>query len=187
MPVCFFHAGTCLAAVEKAMADTDSFSVLPLGRQHGLLNVIEMILNKLGHLIQSYLPKLLQIILCCTSSVALLLECRDQVSLPEWGIIDSYPFTKSELDLSYTLGWLLCVCPRVQLKPGCISPLKNLRRLGLLRIQDFFDKFESYQFTSDELDAVFHAVVWPQVRTSCRPFSFKRVLYMFWCSWSRFS
>ncbi|XP_062862543.1 small subunit processome component 20 homolog [Trichomycterus rosablanca] len=126
-PVCHYGQGTCLAAIEKAMADTDSSSVLPLGRQHGLLNVIEMILNKLGHLIDSYLPKLLQIILCATASVAWLLDCREQ------------------------------------LKPGCISPLKNLRRLGLLRIQDFFDKFESYQFTSDELDAVFHAVVWPQV------------------------
>lgn len=62
------------------MAETDSSSVLPLGRQHGLLNVIDVVLHKLGHLIQSYLPKLLQILLCVTASVALLLERREQVS-----------------------------------------------------------------------------------------------------------
>lgn len=52
----------------------------------------------------------------------------------------------------------------LQLRAGCISPLKNLRRLGILRIQDFFDGFDSYSFSPDELDAVFPAVVWPQVR-----------------------
>lgn len=51
----------------------------------------------------------------------------------------------------------------LQLRAGCISPLKNLRRLGVLRIQDFFDGFDSYSFSPDELDAVFQAVVWPQV------------------------
>nr|XP_046153374.1 small subunit processome component 20 homolog isoform X2 [Oncorhynchus gorbuscha] len=48
-------------------------------------------------------------------------------------------------------------------RAGCIAPLKNLRRLGVLRIQDFFDGFDSYSFTPDELDAVFQAIVWPQV------------------------
>ncbi|KAF5898818.1 small subunit processome component 20, partial [Clarias magur] len=126
-PVCHYSQGTCLAAVERALAETDPSSVLPLGRQHGMLNIIDVVLHKLGHLLQTYLPKLLQILLCVTASVSLLLDRR------------------------------------VQLKPGCIGPLKNLRRLGLLRIQDFFDKFESYNFTADELDAVFHAIVWPQV------------------------
>lgn len=74
------HAGACLAAVERAMAATDSSAVLPLGRQHGLLNIIDVVLHKLCHLIQTYLPKLLQILLCVTASVALLLERREQVS-----------------------------------------------------------------------------------------------------------
>lgn len=77
---CLLHAGTCLAAVERAMADTDVSSVLPLGRQHGLLNIIDVVLHKLGHLIQAYLPKLLQILLCVTASVGLLLDRREQVS-----------------------------------------------------------------------------------------------------------
>ncbi|XP_028810161.1 small subunit processome component 20 homolog [Denticeps clupeoides] len=126
-PVVHHGQGGCLAAVDRAVAQTDSSSVLPLGRQHSLLNIVEVIIHKLGHLIHTYLPKLLQILLGLTTSVSSLLEKREQ------------------------------------LKPGCISPLKNLRRLGVLRIQDFFTGFDSYSFTVDELDAVFQAVVWPQV------------------------
>uniref|UniRef100_W5LP94 UTP20 small subunit processome component n=1 Tax=Astyanax mexicanus TaxID=7994 RepID=W5LP94_ASTMX len=126
-PVCHYSQGACLAAVEKAVAETDLSAVLPLGRQHGLLNVIDVVIKKLGHLIRFYLPKLLQMVLCVTASVSCLLDHREQ------------------------------------LKAGCINPLKNLRRLGLLRIQEFFDSFDSYSFTADELDAVFHSVIWPQV------------------------
>lgn len=59
----------------------------------------------------------------------------------------------------------------LQLRAGCISPLKNLRRLGVLRIQDFFDGFDLYNFSPDELDAVFQAVVWPQVLIASNFFS----------------
>ncbi|XP_050963565.1 small subunit processome component 20 homolog [Labeo rohita] len=126
-PVCHHAGGACLAAVERAVAETNLSAVLPVGRQHGLLNTIEMLIQKMGHLIHIYLPKVLQILLCMTASVSYILDHREQ------------------------------------LRPGCISPLKNLRRLGILRIQDFFDGFESYSFTADELDAVFQAVVWPKV------------------------
>ncbi|XP_067437955.1 small subunit processome component 20 homolog [Thunnus thynnus] len=126
-PVCHHSQGSCLAAVERAVAETSAGAVLPLGRQHSLLNVIHVVIQKLGHLIHIYLPKVLQILLCVTASVSTILDSRDQ------------------------------------LRAGCISPLKNLRRLGILRIQDFFDGFDSYSFTPDELDAVFQAVVWPQV------------------------
>ncbi|KAJ8006735.1 hypothetical protein DPEC_G00110300 [Dallia pectoralis] len=126
-PVCHHGQGPCLAAVEKAIAETDSSAVLPLGRQHSLLNIVNTVISKLGHLIQTQLPKLLQILLCVTASVSTVLNQRDQ------------------------------------LKAGCIEPLKNLRRLGVLRIQEFFDGFDSYSFTADELDAVFQAIVWPQI------------------------
>uniref|UniRef100_A0A668AJM1 UTP20 small subunit processome component n=1 Tax=Myripristis murdjan TaxID=586833 RepID=A0A668AJM1_9TELE len=124
-PVCHHSQGPCLAAVERAVAETDMGAVLPLGRQHSLLNIINVVIHKLGHLIHDYLPKMLQILLCVTASVSAMLDCRDQA--------------------------------------GCISPLKNLRRLGVLRIHDFFDNFDTYSFSADELDAVFQAVVWPQV------------------------
>uniref|UniRef100_A0A4W5MI71 UTP20 small subunit processome component n=1 Tax=Hucho hucho TaxID=62062 RepID=A0A4W5MI71_9TELE len=124
-PVCHHGQGLCLAAVDKAIAETDSSAVLPLGRQHSLLNIVNTVISKLGHLIHTHLPKVLQIVLCVTASVSTILNQREQV--------------------------------------GCIAPLKNLRRLGVLRIQDFFDGFDSYSFTPDELDAVFQAIVWPQV------------------------
>ncbi|KAK1906944.1 Small subunit processome component 20 like [Dissostichus eleginoides] len=153
-PVCHYSQGTCLAAVEKAIADTDVAAVLPLGRQHSLLNIINVVIQKLGHLINIYLPKVLQILLCVTASVSTILDKREQ------------------------------------LRAGCISPLKNLRRLGVLRIQDFLDGFDSYSFSADELDAVFAAVVWPQV---CRlptespysPTPLLRLIHV-WCKNARY-
>ncbi|KAJ6656317.1 hypothetical protein lerEdw1_003820 [Lerista edwardsae] len=50
---------------------------------------------------------------------------------------------------------------KIQLK--FINPLKNLRRLGLKLVADFFSDFETYNFSVEEIDAVFHAVVWPQI------------------------
>ncbi|KAM4748821.1 small subunit processome component 20 homolog [Rhinophrynus dorsalis] len=44
-----------------------------------------------------------------------------------------------------------------------INPLKNLRRLGIKRIVEFFTDFETYPFSAEEIDAVFHAVIWPQI------------------------
>ncbi|KAM3588219.1 uncharacterized protein V6R79_024222 [Siganus canaliculatus] len=153
-PVCHHSQGSCLAAVERAVAETDVGAVLPLGRQHSLLNIINVVIQKLGHLIHIYLPKVLQVVLCVTASVSTILDKRHQ------------------------------------LRAGCISPLKNLRRLGILRIQDFFDGFDSYSFSSDELDAVFQAVVWPQV---CRlptesPYSPTPLLKLIhvWCKNARY-
>ncbi|XP_072235229.1 small subunit processome component 20 homolog [Leuresthes tenuis] len=153
-PVGHHSQGSCLAAVQRAVSETDLAAVLPLGRQHSLLNIINVVIQKLGHRIHVHLPKVLQILLCVTASVSTILEQREQ------------------------------------LRPGCISPLKNLRRLGILRIQDFFDGFDSYSFSPDELDAVFEAVVWPQV---CRlptespysPTPLLRLIHV-WCKNSRY-
>lgn len=73
-------AGACLAAVDRAIGETNPSAVLPLGRQHSLLNTIELLIKKLGHLIQIYLPKVLQILLCITASVSFVLDHREQVS-----------------------------------------------------------------------------------------------------------
>lgn len=72
--------GFCLVAVQRAVAETDPAAVLPLGRQHSLLNVITVVMDKLGHLVHIYLPKVLQILLCVTASVSNLLDQRDQVT-----------------------------------------------------------------------------------------------------------
>ncbi|KAK2883206.1 small subunit processome component 20 homolog [Channa argus] len=153
-PVCHYTQGSCLAAVERAVAETDVGAILPLGRQHSLLNIINVVIQKLGHLIHIYLPKVLQILLCVTASVSTMLDKRKQ------------------------------------LRAGCISPLKNLRRLGILMIQDFFHTFDSYSFSPDEVDAIFQAVVWPQV---CRlptesPYSPTPLLKLIhvWCKDARY-
>ncbi|TRY84423.1 hypothetical protein DNTS_032451, partial [Danionella cerebrum] len=149
-PVCHHAEGLCLAAVERAVAQTNLSAVIPLGRLHSLLNMIEMLLSKLGHLISIYLPKVLQILLCIMASVTFIQDHKEQ------------------------------------LKPGCINPLKNLRRLGILRIQNFFDNFETYSFTADELDAVFQVVIWPRVclistESSNAPSPLMKVI----CVWSQ--
>uniref|UniRef100_A0A803XPU0 UTP20 small subunit processome component n=1 Tax=Meleagris gallopavo TaxID=9103 RepID=A0A803XPU0_MELGA len=52
---------------------------------------------------------------------------------------------------------------REKVQPRLINPLKNLRRLGLKLVVEFFSDHETYSFSVEEIDAVFHAVVWPQV------------------------
>ncbi|XP_061617524.1 LOW QUALITY PROTEIN: small subunit processome component 20 homolog [Phyllopteryx taeniolatus] len=153
-PVCHHSNGSGRDAVERAVVETDAGAVLPLGRQHSLLNIINVVIQKLGHLIEDYLPKMLQILLCVTASVSAVLEIREQ------------------------------------LRPGCISPLKNLRRLGILIIQDFFENFDSFNFSPDQLDGVLMAVVWPQV---CRlptesPYSPTPLLKLIhvWCKHARY-
>ncbi|XP_059834550.1 small subunit processome component 20 homolog [Hypanus sabinus] len=126
-PVKHLTEGSCLSAVLQSAKSVDLSSVLPLGRQHGLLNNIEVLMKKLGHLINDYLPELLQILLCITASVSQMLQLRDQI------------------------------------KPRYITLLKHLRRLGIDQIAAFFTSFDSYAFTADEIDAVFHSTVWPQI------------------------
>uniref|UniRef100_H3CN87 UTP20 small subunit processome component n=1 Tax=Tetraodon nigroviridis TaxID=99883 RepID=H3CN87_TETNG len=153
-PLSHYSHDSCLVAVEKAVAETEAGAILPLGRQHSLLNIINVVMDKLGPLIHSYLARVLQILLCVTATVSTLLDKRDQ------------------------------------LRAGCISPLKNLRRLGILRIQDFFDQFDWYNFSPDELDAIFQAVVWPQV---CRlptespysPTPLLKIIHL-WCKNARY-
>ncbi|XP_048404834.1 small subunit processome component 20 homolog [Stegostoma tigrinum] len=126
-PVKHLTQGSCLSAVLQSVKTLDLSKVLPLGRQHGLLNGVDVVMKKLGHLIQDYLPKLLQITLCTCASVSHILQQRDQI------------------------------------QPRCINQLKYLRRLGINQIAAFFSDFESYAFTADEIDALFHGVVWPQI------------------------
>lgn len=83
------HPGSCLAAVQRAVAETDPAAVLPLGRQHSLLNVITVVMDKLGHLVHIYLPTVLQILLCVTASASKLLDQRDQVTRKRHRLVSS--------------------------------------------------------------------------------------------------
>ncbi|XP_076967884.1 small subunit processome component 20 homolog isoform X2 [Tamandua tetradactyla] len=126
-PVRHFQQGECHLAVIRAVEDLDLSKVLPLGRQHGVLNSLEVVLKSISHLISAYLPKILQVLLCMTAAVSHALEQRDKIQL------------------------------------RFINPLKNLRRLGIRMVTAVFLDWESYQFRVEEVDAVFHGVVWPQI------------------------
>ncbi|XP_069760571.1 small subunit processome component 20 homolog isoform X2 [Narcine bancroftii] len=153
-PVKHLTEGSCLSAVLQSMKTMDISKVLPLGRQHGLLNSMDVVLRKLGHLINDYLPELLQILLCINTSVSQMLQQRDKI------------------------------------KPRCINLLKNLRRLGIDQIAAFFSSFESYPFTTDEIDAVFSSTVWPQIgrlptEGQYAPTSLLKLIYV-WSKSSRY-
>ncbi|XP_054298959.1 small subunit processome component 20 homolog isoform X2 [Pongo pygmaeus] len=126
-PVKHFKNGECHSAVIQAVEDLDLSKVLPLGRQHGILNSLEIVLKNISHLISPYLPKILQILLCLIATVSHILDQREKIQL------------------------------------RFINPLKNLRRLGIKMVTDIFLDWESYQFRTEEVDAVFHGAVWPQI------------------------
>lgn len=126
-PVKHFRNGECHSAVIQAVEDLDLSKVLPLGRQHGILNSLEIVLKNISHLISAYLPKILQLLLCMTATVSHILDQREKIQL------------------------------------RFINPLKNLRRLGIKMVTDIFLDWESYPFRTEEIDAVFHGVVWPQI------------------------
>ncbi|XP_016078659.1 PREDICTED: small subunit processome component 20 homolog isoform X2 [Miniopterus natalensis] len=126
-PVKHFRNGECHSAVIQAVEDLDLSKVLPVGRQHGVLNSLEIVLKNISHLISPYLPKILQILLCMTATVSHILDQREKIQL------------------------------------RFINPLKNLRRLGIKMVTDIFLDWESYQFRTEEIDAVFHGAVWPQI------------------------
>ncbi|XP_054974485.1 small subunit processome component 20 homolog [Sorex araneus] len=126
-PVKHFKNGECHSAVVQAVEDMDLSKVLPVGRQHGILNSLEIVLKNISHLISAYLPKILQILLCMTATVSQVLDQREKIQL------------------------------------RFLSPLKNLRRLGIKMVTDIFLDWESYQFRTEEIDAVFHGAVWPQI------------------------
>ncbi|XP_051857734.1 small subunit processome component 20 homolog isoform X2 [Antechinus flavipes] len=126
-PVKHFKNGPCHSAVLRAVEDLDLSRVIPLGRQHGVFNSLELVLKNIGHLASPYLSEILQILLCMTATVSHALQQREKIQL------------------------------RV------INPLKHLRRLGLKLIDEFFSEQETYNFSTDEIDAVFQGAIWPQI------------------------
>lgn len=83
------------------------------------------------------------------------------------------------------LVWVICMV-FLQVQPRLINPLKNLRRLGLKLVAEFFSDYETYSFSVEEIDAVFHAVVWPQVsiflffQITCLKCMPSRKLQLYW-------
>lgn len=78
-PTSSLSLGECHSAVLQAVEDLDLSKVLPVGRQHGILNSLEVVLKNVSHLISAYLPKILQILLCMTATVSHILDQREKV------------------------------------------------------------------------------------------------------------
>ncbi|KAG8539047.1 hypothetical protein GDO81_021552, partial [Engystomops pustulosus] len=89
-PVSHLKDGSCLAMVQQSVEQLDLSKVLPLGRQHNIYNSLEVALKNLGHLVLSYLPKILQILLCMTASVTQALEQRSKVKQIQSIIFNSF-------------------------------------------------------------------------------------------------
>lgn len=82
--------GECHSAVIQAVEDLDLSKVLPLGRQHGILNSLEIVLKNISHLISAYLPKILQILLCMTATVSHILDQREKVREIHFTMLSSW-------------------------------------------------------------------------------------------------
>lgn len=83
----------------QAVEDLDLSKVLPLGRQHGILNSLEIVLKNISHLIGAYLPKILQMLLCMTATASHILDQREKVRelLSSWA--------KKSLRFIWEIGW----------------------------------------------------------------------------------
>ena len=106
---------------------SDLTSVIPVKRLQGVLYSIDVIFKKLGHLLDSYLSKLIQII----------------------------------VGMATVSG--VCLANRKKIIPNVINPMKNIRQLTIYRLIQIFKDYDKYEWKPSELDAVFDAVVWPQL------------------------
>ncbi|XP_005089362.1 small subunit processome component 20 homolog isoform X2 [Aplysia californica] len=71
----------------------------------------------------------------------------------------THPLLHMLLGLAALLSSVLDM--RTQVVKGAINLLKSLRHTVVLRITEFLEYYEDLDFTAQELDALFQAVVWP--------------------------
>ena len=107
--------------------NVDLTKVLPVKKLQGVLNSVDVIFKKLGHLLDGYLPKLIQIIVGMATVCGVCLENRKKII------------------------------------PQVINPLKTIRQLTIYRLLHIFKDYDKYDWKRSEVDAVFAAVVWPQL------------------------
>ncbi|XP_053397711.1 small subunit processome component 20 homolog [Mercenaria mercenaria] len=107
--------------------NTDLTNVLPVKKMQGALNSIDMIFKKLGHLMDSFLPSIIQMIVGLGTLCGVLLENRNR------------------------------------LVPHVINPLKDIRQNSIYRMIQILEDYDKYPWRPVELDAMFEALVWPQL------------------------
>ncbi|KAK2102440.1 U3 snoRNP protein [Saguinus oedipus] len=169
-PVKHFKNGECHSAVIQAVEDLDLSKVLPLGRQHGILNSLEIVLKNISHLISTYLPKILQILLCMTATVSHILDQREKMGgeclFDIMFAIVSFIFAPDTMFFQISELIFLSFTKLDAADENIASRIEaeqNDLRLGIKMVTDIFLDWESYQFRTEEIDAVFHGAVWPQI------------------------
>ncbi|XP_078326712.1 small subunit processome component 20 homolog isoform X1 [Crassostrea virginica] len=114
-----FVTDDVLAMVCKTERELDLSKVIPLRKMTGALNTVDMIVKKLGHLIEGYLPSLESILLGLTATCGACLERREQLTPKAlkplknlrqlcitqihqfYDVFDSYKFSPKEIDAMF--------------------------------------------------------------------------------------
>ncbi|XP_034333284.2 small subunit processome component 20 homolog [Magallana gigas] len=114
-----FVTDDVLAMVCKTEKELDLSKMIPLRKMTGALNTVDMIVKKLGHLIEGYLPSLECILLGLTATCVACLERREEVTPGAlkplknlrqlciaqiqqfYDIFDSYKFSPREIDAMF--------------------------------------------------------------------------------------
>lgn len=74
---------------------------------------------------------------------------------------------------------------RDEVLPWCINLLKSVRTLAVMRLIQFFKTFPKYEFTPDEIDAIFESIVWPMLpRLELDSVKMASPLLRLFCAWS---
>ncbi|XP_067674264.1 small subunit processome component 20 homolog [Haliotis asinina] len=126
-PLLNFVQDDPVAMIMKVSENIDIENVFPLRRMRGVLHTVMVVIAKLRHLLDDFLPSLLRILLGLAATCNSCLQLRDQ------------------------------------LRPGAVTALKDIRQTVQLAVMEFFEEFEKYAFSAREVEAVFEAVVSPQL------------------------
>lgn len=74
---------------------------------------------------------------------------------------------------------------RDEVLPWCINLLKSVRTLAVMKLIQFFKMFPKYEFTPDEIDAIFESIVWPMLpRLELESVKMPSPLLRLFCAWS---
>ena len=61
------------------MSEVDLRSIIPVRKQLGMLSTVDVVFQKLGHLLENYLPTLLHIVVVILAKCAVILQGREEV------------------------------------------------------------------------------------------------------------
>ncbi|KAG8180889.1 hypothetical protein JTE90_018389 [Oedothorax gibbosus] len=146
-------------AIMKIKNSTDLSNIVPVRKQHSALNTLGLIFQHLGNLVPELLPYLLKVLLIIAATSTTILEKdKENKALLEKEKKEKYLLEKETgvKDTSEN--------EKEKILPLCvITLLKSVRTLAIMKLIQFFKTFQDYKFTADEIDAIFHSIVWPML------------------------